>query len=139
VVSAEWLSNTICVDTGCVFRGKLTALLWLEKELVEVPAGRVYAEPVRPLGSGAGSLGGEFIPLEEGRNGLATEPLGAIRQKQRTGSLVRLRQTACVCQFAKDTRRSRLCRQLCQSCRRNKHHTSIRRKSCAACWMRPQS
>jgi protein phosphatase len=56
VVSAEWLNNTICVDTGCVFGGKLTALRWPEKELVEVPAGRVYAAPVRPLGSGAGSL-----------------------------------------------------------------------------------
>jgi protein phosphatase len=56
VVSAEWLNNTICVDTGCVFGGKLTALRWPEKELIEVPAGRVYAEPVRPLRSGVGSL-----------------------------------------------------------------------------------
>ena len=56
VVGAEWLNNTICIDTGCVFGGKLTALRWPEKELVEVPAARVYAEPVRPLAGVAGTL-----------------------------------------------------------------------------------
>src|SRR5262245_5978850 len=53
VVDAEWLNNTICIDTGCVFGGKLTALRWPEKELVDVPAAKVYAEPVRPLGAAA--------------------------------------------------------------------------------------
>ncbi|YBV93954.1 polynucleotide kinase-phosphatase (plasmid) [Phyllobacteriaceae bacterium JZ32] len=46
---AEWINNTICIDTGCVFGGKLTALRWPERELVSVPAGRVYAEPIRPM------------------------------------------------------------------------------------------
>ncbi len=32
---AVWVNNTICIDTGCVFGGKLTALRWPEKELVE--------------------------------------------------------------------------------------------------------
>jgi protein phosphatase len=45
---AEWINNTICIDTGCVFGGKLTALRYPERELVEVPAARVYMEPVRP-------------------------------------------------------------------------------------------
>jgi protein phosphatase len=45
-----------CIDTGCAFGGKLTALRWPEKELVEVPAARVYAEPVRPLTTSAGGL-----------------------------------------------------------------------------------
>jgi protein phosphatase len=49
VMQAEWLNNTICIDTGCVFGGTLTALRWPEKELVSVPAKRVYSEPVRPL------------------------------------------------------------------------------------------
>src|SRR4030095_9221337 len=48
VVNAEWFNNTICIDTGCVFGGKLTALRWPEKELVEVPAVKVYREPIRP-------------------------------------------------------------------------------------------
>jgi protein phosphatase len=49
VPQAEWLNRTINIDTGCVFGGALTALRWPERELVSVPAGAVYAEPIRPL------------------------------------------------------------------------------------------
>jgi protein phosphatase len=49
VLEAEWLNNTICVDTGCVFGGKLTALRYPERELVSVPAKRTYYEPIKPL------------------------------------------------------------------------------------------
>lgn len=49
VPEAEWVNNTICIDTGCVFGGKLTALKWPERELVSVPAARVYYEPLKPL------------------------------------------------------------------------------------------
>jgi protein phosphatase len=49
VPEAEWVNNTICIDTGCVFGGKLTALRWPERELVSVPAARAYVEPARPL------------------------------------------------------------------------------------------
>jgi protein phosphatase len=45
----EWLNGTINIDTGCVFGGRLTALRYPERELVSVPAARVYAEPVRPF------------------------------------------------------------------------------------------
>jgi protein phosphatase len=49
VPEALWLNNTINIDTGCVFGGRLTALRWPERELVSVPARAVYAQPVRPL------------------------------------------------------------------------------------------
>ncbi|KKK07043.1 polynucleotide kinase-phosphatase [Micromonospora sp. HK10] len=45
----EWVNNTICVDTGCVFGGQLTALRYPEKELVAVPAVREWYAPARPL------------------------------------------------------------------------------------------
>ena len=48
VPEAVWLNNTICIDTGCVFGGKLTALRWPERDLVSVPARRQYWEPARP-------------------------------------------------------------------------------------------
>ena len=51
---AEWLNETICIDTGCVFGGKLTALRWPEREIVEIPALQQYSEPVRPLGAASG-------------------------------------------------------------------------------------
>ena len=50
VVRADWVNNTLCIDTGCVFGGKLTALRWPEKEIVDVPAERTWFEPIRPLG-----------------------------------------------------------------------------------------
>ena len=51
VLEPEWLNNTICIDTGGCFGGKLTALRWPEKELVSGPAARTYMEPTRPLGA----------------------------------------------------------------------------------------
>ena len=44
-----WVNRCLCVDTGCVFGGRLTALRWPEGELVSVPAQGVYAESSRPL------------------------------------------------------------------------------------------
>ena len=50
VPQAQWLNNTIDIDTGCVFGGSLTALRYPERELVAVKAAAVYCEPIKPLG-----------------------------------------------------------------------------------------
>jgi len=49
VPEPEWLNNTIDIDTGCVFGGKLTALRYPERELVAVPAAHTYYAPARPF------------------------------------------------------------------------------------------
>jgi protein phosphatase len=50
-----WFNRTIDIDTGCVFGGKLTALRYPEKELVSVPAQKVYCEPKKPISSALNS------------------------------------------------------------------------------------
>lgn len=47
VVEAEWFRGTICLDTGCVCGGRLTALRWPERELVAVPARRAWSGSAR--------------------------------------------------------------------------------------------
>jgi protein phosphatase len=49
VPEPEWLNNTVCIDTGCVFGGRLTALRYPERKFVSVAASREYYAPARPL------------------------------------------------------------------------------------------
>lgn len=49
VAKPEWINNTINIDTGCVFGGKLTALRYPEKELIYIDAAKIYYDPIKPL------------------------------------------------------------------------------------------
>jgi protein phosphatase len=49
VPEVEWLNNTVCLDTGCVFGGKLSALRYPERQIVQVQAAATYFAPLRPL------------------------------------------------------------------------------------------
>ena len=45
----RWVNDTICIDTGCVFGGALTAVRWPEREVVQVPAREAYYVPAAML------------------------------------------------------------------------------------------
>ena len=47
--AVESINNTFCIDTGCVFGGKLSAFRYPEREIVQVDAQREYYAPVKPL------------------------------------------------------------------------------------------
>ncbi|MFF9623051.1 polynucleotide kinase-phosphatase [Streptomyces griseosporeus] len=92
VPQATWLNNTICLDTGAVFGGKLTALRWPERELVDVPAERVWYEPVKPLRSEApGGHDGRPLDLADvhGRRAVETRYAGrvAVREENAAAAL----------------------------------------------------
>ena len=61
VAEAQWVNGTICINTGCVFGGSLTALRYPERELVSVPAARTYYEPVRRPRSAPASAADPYL------------------------------------------------------------------------------
>ncbi|MFI8930267.1 polynucleotide kinase-phosphatase [Streptomyces sp. NPDC053474] len=85
VPTATWLNNTICLDTGAVFGGKLTALRWPERELVDVPAEKVWYEPARPLRTDApGGHDGRPLDLGDvhGRRAVETRNAGRVTVRE---------------------------------------------------------
>ncbi|QDQ14204.1 polynucleotide kinase-phosphatase [Streptomyces spectabilis] len=85
VPTATWLNNTICLDTGAVFGGKLTALRWPERELVDVPAEKVWYEPARPLRTDApGGHDGRPLDLGDvhGRRVVETRNAGRVTVRE---------------------------------------------------------
>ncbi|MFD7118564.1 polynucleotide kinase-phosphatase [Streptomyces sp. NPDC059922] len=68
VPNTSWINNTLCLDTGAVFGGRMTALRWPEREIVDVPAERVWYEPTRPLVTEApGGREGRPLDLDDVR------------------------------------------------------------------------
>ena len=54
VVKPEFQNNTVNIDTGCVYGGRLTALRYPEMEIVDVPAARPYYQSPRLMLSRVG-------------------------------------------------------------------------------------
>ena len=83
VLTPRWVNNTICLDTGAVFGGELTAMRWPEKEVVSVPAAQVYYEPTKPLDGAEGARGTPSASLVDigdvlGKRSVETELQGRI-------------------------------------------------------------
>lgn len=83
----EWINNTLCIDTGCVFGGRLTALRYPEKELVSVPAARTYYEPVRPLLAEAAPREDDVLDIDDvlGKRIVETTLMGNVTIREENG------------------------------------------------------
>ncbi len=78
---AEWVNNTICLDTGVVFGGALTSLRYPERDLVSVPAEQQWYEPVRPLLPKAGERAPSVLRIGDvaGTRWLETTQAGKVK------------------------------------------------------------
>ncbi len=94
--SLDWVNNTLCLDTGCVFGGRLSALRWPEKQTVQVDAERVWWEPVKPFPAAgetpaAGQRERDQLDLTDvvGKRVVETAHLGlvAVREENAAGAL----------------------------------------------------
>lgn len=77
--SLTWINNTLCLDTGCVFGGRLSALRYPEREPVQVDAARIWYEPAKPL-VGATTRGDDELTVLDvlGVRGVETATHGRV-------------------------------------------------------------
>lgn len=88
---AEWINNTMCLETGVVFGGKLTALRYPEKELVSVKAHQTWYENDAPFPPKAVERAPDVLALTDvtGTRRIDTSLIGAvtIRAEQSASAL----------------------------------------------------
>ncbi|MCR3747896.1 polynucleotide kinase-phosphatase [Lentzea californiensis] len=88
---AEWINNTMCLETGVVFGGKLTALRYPEKELVSVKAHQTWYENDAPFPPKAVERAADVLALTDvtGTRRVDTSLMGAvtIRAEQSASAL----------------------------------------------------
>ncbi|MET8761058.1 polynucleotide kinase-phosphatase [Lentzea sp. NPDC004782] len=91
VPEAEWINNTMCLETGVVFGGKLTALRYPEKELVAVKAHQTWYENDRPFPAPVAERAPDVLSLTDvtGLRRVDTSLMGAvtIRAEQSASAL----------------------------------------------------
>ncbi|MGW4211784.1 polynucleotide kinase-phosphatase [Lentzea sp. NPDC004789] len=91
VPEAEWINNTMCLETGVVFGGKLTALRYPEKELVAVKAHQTWYENDRPFPAPVAERAPDVLSLTDvtGLRRIDTSLIGAvtIRAEQSASAL----------------------------------------------------
>jgi protein phosphatase len=95
VPEPAWVNQTINIDTGCVFGGRLTALRYPERELVSVSALQTYYEPLKPLTAvepeSASELDRGYLDIEDvlGKRIVETRLQGkvTIREENATAAL----------------------------------------------------
>ncbi|MFC5931875.1 polynucleotide kinase-phosphatase [Cryobacterium melibiosiphilum] len=102
-LEAEWVNGTMCLDTGCVFGGTLSALRYPEKEVVSVAAEQVWYAPVVPLKPVEVSRDPSLLRIDDvlGKQMVETRVFGkvGIREDNAAGAL------EVMSRFATDPRR----------------------------------
>ncbi|HEX7308265.1 polynucleotide kinase-phosphatase [Lentzea sp.] len=91
VPEAEWINNTMCLETGVVFGGKLTALRYPSREIVSVKAHQAWYESTSPFPPKSVERAADVLALTDvtGLRRIETSVMGAvtIRAEQSASAL----------------------------------------------------